>query len=99
MSWIQLTPSEPPVRRTEAALNRRQRMPLLAATIIGITTFPAFAAAPAASLDREFGSEIRPLLQQYCLGCHSTEKHKGDMDLERFATFSDVMKHPKPWQQ
>ena len=33
---------------------------------------------------------IRPVLAEFCLQCHSTEKHKGDLDLERFATFSDV---------
>jgi len=54
---------------------------------------------PVAELDGEFVSGVRPMLQQYCLGCHSTEKHKGDLDLERFATLRDVLQHPKPWQQ
>jgi hypothetical protein len=30
--------------------------------------------------------------------CHSTEKHKGDLDLERFSSFDEVKKHPKVWQ-
>ena len=38
------------------------------------------------------------MLRQYCLACHSTEKHKGDLDLERFATLADVRKEVKPWQ-
>ena len=45
-----------------------------------------------------FEKEVRPLLKEYCLGCHSTEKHKGDLDLERFTSASQVMKHPKVWQ-
>src|SRR3989449_985285 len=46
----------------------------------------------------DYEREIRPLLKEYCLGCHSTEKHKGDLDVERFASVSEVMKHPKVCQ-
>src|SRR5438876_4799763 len=46
----------------------------------------------------DYEREIRPLLKEFCLGCHSTEKHKGDLDLERFSSLSEVMKHPKVWQ-
>src|SRR6266700_1266103 len=53
-------------------------------------------ALPCSAADYE--KEIRPLLKQYCLGCHSTEKHKGDLDLERFTSLSEVRKHPKVWQ-
>src|SRR6266542_2197166 len=45
-----------------------------------------------------FEKEIRPLLKEYCLGCHSTQKHKGDLDLERFTSMIEVRKHPKVWQ-
>src|SRR6266705_7125456 len=46
----------------------------------------------------DYQKEIRPLLKEYCLGCHSTAKHKGDLDLERFTSLSEVMKRPKVWQ-
>jgi hypothetical protein len=45
-----------------------------------------------------FETSIRPLLNEYCLACHSTEKHKGDLDLERFSSSATVKKHPKVWQ-
>ena len=45
-----------------------------------------------------FDKSIRPLLQEYCLTCHSTEKQKGELDLERFSTLGEVKKHPKIWQ-
>ncbi len=45
-----------------------------------------------------FDKSIRPLLAEYCLKCHSTEKHKGDLDLERFSSLSEVKRHPKVWQ-
>src|SRR5258705_13223999 len=48
--------------------------------------------------DAVFTASIRPLLKEYCLKCHSTEKHKGDLDLERFSSLSEVKKHPKVWQ-
>ena len=45
-----------------------------------------------------FEREVKPLLAEYCLKCHSTEKHKGDLDLEPFTTLEAVRKHPKIWQ-
>jgi hypothetical protein len=42
---------------------------------------------------------VKPLVGNYCLKCHSTEKHKGDIDLQQFTTAAAVSKHPKPWQQ
>ena len=37
--------------------------------------------------------ETRAILQTYCLNCHSTEKQKGDLDLEA----SDIQKEPHLW--
>src|SRR5712672_1201621 len=51
---------------------------------------------PCAAAD--YAKEIRPLFKEFCFGCHSTEKHKGDLDLERFTSLSEVNKHPKVWQ-
>ncbi|MBL9166997.1 MAG: DUF1592 domain-containing protein [Verrucomicrobiales bacterium] len=49
-------------------------------------------------LDQEYGAATHPILKQFCLDCHSTEKHKGDLDLERFKSFNDILKDPKVWQ-
>jgi hypothetical protein len=46
-----------------------------------------------------FIESIRPVVKEFCLGCHSTEKHKGDLDLERFSSVAEVKRHPKVWQQ
>jgi len=46
-----------------------------------------------------FEQSVRPLTKEYCLGCHSTAKHKGDFDLERFSTLKEVKKHPEIWQR
>ncbi len=38
--------------------------------------------------------EPRALLQTHCLNCHSTEKQKGDLDLEAY----DIQKEPHIWE-
>src|SRR5688572_14809485 len=55
--------------------------------------------ALAADLSARFDTEIVPILNKYCLDCHSAEIQKGDLDLERFRTLSDTRRHPKIWQQ
>src|SRR5436190_475770 len=61
----------------------------------GPVLLAAFAVACSAA---DFEKEIRPLISEYCLKCHSTEKHKGDMDLERFTSVGEAMQYPKVWQ-
>lgn len=46
----------------------------------------------------EYTTAIRPLVKQFCLGCHSTKVKKGGLDLERFATLDDVRNDLKPLQ-
>ena len=65
-------------------------------------TAPALVAATAAVTSptaEEFPRDIRPLLQRVCLDCHSTAKHKGDLDLERFASYADILSQPKAWME
>jgi hypothetical protein len=52
----------------------------------------------ASALERDFTRRALPVLKTYCLGCHSTEKHEDDLDLERFTSFAEVLKQPKLWQ-
>src|SRR5260221_12921121 len=53
----------------------------------------------AGSAARTFEGTVKPLVGNYCLKCHSPEKHKGDIDLQQFTSSAVVFKHPKPWQQ
>src|SRR5436190_3057344 len=50
------------------------------------------------SISVSFDQSIRPLLGEFCFKCHSTEKHKGDLDLERFSSLREVKAHPNIWQ-
>jgi hypothetical protein len=49
------------------------------------------------AIGTEYSGEIRPLVTQFCLNCHSTAKQKGDLDLERFSTLGDVRRGTKAW--
>ncbi|HEX4591700.1 MAG TPA: DUF1587 domain-containing protein, partial [Gemmataceae bacterium] len=52
-----------------------------------------------ASPEIEYAAVVRPAMQKYCLGCHSTKLKKGSLDLERFASLDDSRKDLKVWQQ
>ena len=43
---------------------------------------PAFLllASPARAATADFQKDIRPLLNEFCLKCHSSKDHKGDRD-------------------
>jgi hypothetical protein len=70
----------------------RKRMLLLCRTLVMIMA----SALPCAAAN--YDKDIRPLLGKYCLDCHSTEKQKGELDLERFKSIAEVIKDPKVWQ-
>lgn len=67
---------------------------------LGLACFCAAPLARTQSLTTpaHFDRSIKPLLKEYCLTCHSTEKHKGDFDLEQHASPAGARRHPKIWQ-
>lgn len=72
---------------------------LRVAHVISLTVACWFFTIPDAPAADSFQAGLRPILEKYCLGCHSTKKHKGDLDLERFKTEADVRREPKTWQK
>lgn len=46
-----------------------------------------------------FSRQIQPLLSTTCTECHSTAKHKGDLDLERFVSVETMRREPKVWEE
>ena len=52
-----------------------------------------------AALADQYQATIRPTIQKFCLGCHSADKLEGELDLERFATLTDVRRDEKVWQK
>lgn len=84
---------------------RRWRRPALLLILVPvcaaiIALAPAQPAPVASSGEdaRRYEKEILPLLDQYCLTCHSTDTQKGELDLEVFSSLDAVKRHPKIWQ-
>lgn len=75
---------------------------LLGLRILGIllgTSFPAMAQTDAARvLADDYQRGIKPILTEFCVKCHSTEKHKGDLDLEQLTGISEARRNAKIWQ-
>ncbi|HEV3116590.1 MAG TPA: DUF1587 domain-containing protein, partial [Gemmataceae bacterium] len=76
--------------------------PFVACAVFAAAVFVATAAPPEKALfndlAQQYTKQIRPLIARHCLQCHSTKKHKGDLDLERFTAFELVTKDVRPWQ-
>ncbi len=70
--------------------------PIWCAVIAAKSLATASPAAEPAPVD--FARAIRPVLGKYCLDCHSTARHKGDLDLEAFGSTAEVARQPRVWQ-
>lgn len=46
-----------------------------------------------------YARDIRPLIDRYCLRCHSAAKPKGDVTLDRDRSDADVRKHLALWEK
>jgi len=51
------------------------------------------------TLGVQFERDVRPLLERFCLECHSTDQQEGELDLDRFGTLSDIRRDPQSWQK
>lgn len=62
------------------------------------TLAPLLALSASAAFADPFQQNIQPLLKEYCITCHSTEKQKGDLDLEQFTSLDLVKRDPMIWE-
>ncbi len=87
------------VGRKAAAGCRSPNLAVALAVFVSLNWVRAAEPAPDsfAGLADEYRTQTRPLLQQFCLECHSTAKQEGDLDLERFAALADVRRGTKAW--
>ncbi|WP_218933160.1 DUF1592 domain-containing protein [Roseimaritima multifibrata] len=58
-----------------------------------------FLVSTANGAEGQFEQTIQPILRQYCVECHSTERKEGELDLEPFAKSQTDEVHPKIWEQ
>ena len=49
------------------------------------------------ALGVQYDREVRPLIGQFCQGCHSSALRTGELDLERFADLAEVRKDTGAW--
>ena len=74
-------------------------MPMKTLALCSLLPALLFLARPARAATADYQKEIRPLLGEFCLKCHSTKDHKGDLDLERFKSLDAVKRDAKVWLQ
>jgi hypothetical protein len=48
-------------------------------------------------LGDDFGREIRPILDQYCMKCHAADVQEGTLDLEQFTSLAEVRRSTTTW--
>ncbi|HVR87623.1 MAG TPA: DUF1592 domain-containing protein, partial [Planctomycetota bacterium] len=65
--------------------------------LLFLFAFVGPAAVPDPDLASDYNGKVRPLLARYCLTCHSAQKKKGDLDLERYVSLAAVARDLKPW--
>ena len=56
------------------------------------------AAASAATAQATYEKEIRPLVQQYCGGCHGPTKPRGGINLSTFETVASLQRDQTTWR-
>ncbi len=78
-------------------------MPKRLAILAFALLLPPFAQATtvgdmmAANLDVRFHSTVQPFVQTYCLGCHSGDKPKAELDLSTFSNLTTVTADYRRW--
>ena len=55
--------------------------------------------SPAARLDREFREQVRPVVQRFCLKCHSSKEPEADIDLQKFGSLDDARRGLATWRK
>ena len=56
-------------------------------------------ARPFAELAVKYEREVRPVLKEFCLKCHSGDEPQGDLDLQHFQTLREVRRGTGTWIQ
>jgi hypothetical protein len=50
-------------------------------------------------LAARYKKEVHPILQRYCVRCHSAKRQEADVNLAAFTSLDEVRKAPKTWQK
>jgi hypothetical protein len=66
---------------------------------LSVCSCQAASADDFSALQSAFEQRQQSVLAEYCLGCHSSAEHQGELDLERFQSVSDIRRDVVPWQR
>jgi hypothetical protein len=91
-------PAEPPISPRRRAGVLRVTFLCALASLPGVGASEGAGEQGLAGLEKELGGFVRPLIERFCLDCHSTAKQKGELDLERFSSLGAILRQPKVWQ-
>ena len=72
--------------------------PISRLTLAALASLLASGLVSRADLAEDYTKEIRPLMTKKCYACHSAEKKKGDVNLERFANLDAIKAERELWQ-
>jgi len=83
------------VSRLPATLLRR-----LCCAVIGcVAAFTASASSAQDGADIDFETQIRPLLQTYCIDCHSGDEAEAGLDLDKPRSVAEVKAQRSKWEK
>ncbi len=72
--------------------------PLLTALVAaGMVVVSARAAETAGPVT--LGGHVKPMLEEFCFGCHNAEKRKGDLNLKEFADHPELATNRAIWEK
>ena len=69
----------------------------LGVVVVGFIVDPSRAFSDDDAAVKQYASKIRPLMAQYCYGCHGAKTQKSGLDLERFTTLDQLRADIAPW--
>jgi hypothetical protein len=62
--------------------------------VIVLLTLPSLAAA-----QPDFATDIRPLIDKFCIDCHGPKKQRGGLNFDGFKSAADAAKNPELWAE
>ena len=86
--------SQPP---RGCALDMRRLACLVVAGLVGWSAHGPRASAAEGSVSARYDDEVRPVLEQYCYGCHGLGAKKGGVALDEFPDARAARNAPKLW--
>ena len=84
-------------RRAETAVRFRSALVCAVAFTLLSSSPVLLAENPPSGGPKTFSSFVGPFIDTYCITCHSSDRKKGEIDLERFEKGTDLIRAPRVW--